>query len=68
MLLSILVVLMFAAVFPLALYDYSKDWISYLRSLYKTSVKLPNNHGYFVILSGHTPFSKLFPKLFPKST
>jgi len=37
MLLSILVVLMFAAVFTLALYDYCKDWINYLRSLYKTS-------------------------------
>lgn len=46
MLLSILVVLMFAAVFPLALYDYCKDWINYLRSLYKPSVKSPNNYGY----------------------
>jgi hypothetical protein len=37
MLVSILVVLMFAAVFPLALYDYCNDWINYLRSLYKTN-------------------------------
>ena len=38
MLLSILVVLMFAAVFPLALYDYCKDWTNYLRGLYKTKI------------------------------
>jgi hypothetical protein len=38
MLVSILVVLIFAAVFPLALYDYCKDWINYLRKQNKQAL------------------------------